>query len=137
MGKDLASKGYYNYTPMFVGVDGSAPAIKDIQLTSELSLADNKCNLYVLDTTRKFAKTFVWYTEEEFYDVDGWYFGEEDTPTDYTLKPGESLQAYAPCAVKFTHAGQVDLGAYDFTVNAGGQKKENTRPYESGGLLYH
>ena len=96
MGKDLASKGYYNYTPMFFGVDGSAPAIKDIQLTSELSLADNKCNLYVLDTTRKFAKTFVWYTEEEFYDVDGWYFGEEDTPTDYTLKPGESLQAYAP-----------------------------------------
>ena len=26
----MPTAGYYNYTPMFVGVDGSDPAVKDI-----------------------------------------------------------------------------------------------------------
>ena len=30
MSKDMPTAGYYNYTPMFVGVDGSDPAVKDI-----------------------------------------------------------------------------------------------------------
>ena len=107
---------------MFVGVDGSDPAIKDIvpSSTEATSLEGGVISLYVLDTNRKFLKTFSWLTEEDLYDQDGWYFGDEEDPTDYTLKAGESLQVYSPYQVTFTYAGQVDQGAYDFTAPAAG-----------------
>lgn len=118
----MATAGYYNYTPMFVGVDGSDPAVKDIIPTSTAvsSLEGGGVMLYVLDTGRKFAKTFSWFTEEDFYDEDGWYYGAEETPTTYTLGPGESLQVKAPYQVTFTYSGAVDQGAYDFTAPAAG-----------------
>ena len=100
MGKDLATSAYYNYTPMFAGVGGTAPAVKDIQLTSEYALDEYKCMLYVLDTNRGFAKTFTWCTTEEFMDVDGWYYGDETEPTTYELEPGEVLQMYTQAPVK-------------------------------------
>ena len=61
MSKDMATAGYYNYTPMFVGVDGSDPAIKDIvpSSTEATSLEGGVISLYVLDTNRKFLKTFI------------------------------------------------------------------------------
>ena len=122
LSKDMPTAGYYNYTPMFVGVDGSDPAVKDIVPSSSAvgSLEGGMIKLYVLDTNRKFAKTFAWYTEDDFMDVDGWYFGDEEEPTTYKLGPGESLQVNAPYQVSFTYAGQVDQGAYDFTAPAAG-----------------
>lgn len=122
MNKDMATAGYYNYTPMFVGVDGSNPAVKDIvpSSTEKDDLSGGGIMLYVLDTNRKFSKTFAWYTVDDFMDVDGWYYGAEEAPTTYTLKPGESLQVYAPYQVSFTYAGQVDESAYDFTAPAKG-----------------
>ena len=122
MSKDMASAGYYNYTPMFVGVDGSNPAVKDIvpSSTEATSLEGGVIKLYVLDTNRKFQKTFSWYTEDDFMDEDGWYFGSEEAPTDYTLGAGESLQVYSPYQITFTYAGQVDQAQYDFTAPAAG-----------------
>ena len=118
----MPSAGYYNYTPMFVGVGGTNPAVKDIvpSSTEATSLEGGMISLFVLDTSRKFAKGFSWFTEEDFYDQDGWYYGDEEEPTDYTLGPGESLQVKAPYQVTFTYAGQVDQGAYDFTAPAAG-----------------
>ena len=124
MAKDMASSGYYNYTPMFVGVGGAAPAVKDIvPSTTDASVDDlggAMINLFVLDTNRKFAKTFSYCTEADFYDEDGWYFGTEDTPTDYTLGAGESLQVLAPYQLTLTYAGQVDQAAYTFTAPSQG-----------------
>lgn len=125
MSKDMATAGYYNYTPMFVGVDGSNPAVKDIvPSTSDTTVEDlgeAKINLFVLDTSRKFAKTFAYKTVDgDWMDVDGWYFGDEEEPTDYTLGPGESLQVMAPYQLTLTMAGAVDQGAYDFTAPAAG-----------------
>lgn len=122
MNKDMPTAGYYNYTPMFVGVDGSDPAVKDIVPSSKEaeSLEGGVINLYVLDTSRKFLKTFAWFTEADFYNQDGWYYGAEEDPTDYTLAPGESLQVKAPYQVTFTYAGAVDEAAYDFTAPAAG-----------------
>ena len=122
MSKDMAAAGYYNYTPMFVSADGSDPAVKDIipSSTEATDLSGGAIMMYVLDTNRKFAKTFAWKTMDDFMDEDGWYYGSEETVTDYKLKPGESLQVYAPYQVSFTFAGQVDQGAYDFTAPAAG-----------------
>lgn len=122
MNKDMPTAGYYNYTPMFVGVDGSNPAVKDIvpSSTEVGSLEGGMISLFVLDTSRKFSKTFSWFTEEDFMDEDGWYYGAEETPTTYTLGPGESLQVKAPYQVTFTYAGQIDQAAYDFTAPAAG-----------------
>ena len=123
MSKDMATAGYYNYTPMFVGVDGSNPAVKDIvpSSTEVTELGESKIKLIVLDTSRKFAKTFSYQTVDgDWADKDGWYTGGEDTVTDYTLGPGESLQVYAPYQVTFTYAGQVDQAAYDFTAPTAG-----------------
>ena len=71
---------------------------------------------YVLNANRGFAKSYSWLTEDDFMDEDGWYYGAEETPTTDTLGAGESLQVYAPFAVKLTYAGQVDQAAYDFTA---------------------
>lgn len=122
LNKDMPTAGYYNYTPMFVGVDGSDPAVKDIvpSSTETDDLGGGVINLFVLDTNRKFAKTFAWSTVDDFMDEDGWYFGDEDKPTTYKLGPGESLQVMAPYQVTFTYAGQVDQSAYDFTAPAAG-----------------
>lgn len=122
MNKDMATAGYYNYTPMFVGVDGSDPAVKDIVPSSKEKddLSGAMINLIVLSPERKFAKVFSWMTVDDFMDEDGWYYGDEVTPTDYTLGPGESLQVYAPYQVTLTYAGQVDEAAYDFTAPAAG-----------------
>ena len=120
----MPTAGYYNYTPMFVGVDGSDPAVKDIvpstQDKSVTDLGGAVISMFVLDTNRKFAKTFSWMTEDDFMDEDGWYFGDEETPTDYTLAPGESLQVKAPYQITFTYAGQIDQAAYDFTAPSAG-----------------
>ena len=118
----MATPGYYNYTPMFVGVGGTDPAIKDIVPSSSATddLSGGVINLYVLDTARKFSKTFAWSTVDDFMDEDGWYFGDEDEPTSYTLGPGESLQVKAPYQLTLTYAGQVDQAAYDFTAPAAG-----------------
>ena len=122
MSKDMATAGYYNYTPMFVGIGGTNPAVKDIvpSSTDTDDLSGGVIMLYVLDTSRKFAKTFSWSTTDDFMDVDGWYYGAEETPTDYTLGPGESLQVKAPYQLTLTYAGQVDQSAYDFTAPAAG-----------------
>ena len=122
MAKDMASAGYYNYTPMFVGIGGKDPAVKDIVPSSkEVSdLSGGGIALLVLDTSRKFARTFAWFTEDDFMDVEGWYEGSEETPTEYTLGPGESLQVYAPYQVTLTYAGQVDQSAYSFTAPSAG-----------------
>ena len=122
MDKNMATAGYYNYTPMFVGVGGTDPAVKDIVPSStEVSdLSGGVINMFVLDTSRKFLKTFSWSTVDDFMPEDGWYYGAEEEPTDYTLKAGESLQVYAPYQVTFTYAGEVDQGAYDFTAPAEG-----------------
>ena len=122
MSKDMATAGYYNYTPMFVGVGGTDPAVKDIKPSSTATsdLSGGVINLFVLDTGRKFAKTFSWCTTDDFMDEDGWYYGAEETPTTYTLGPGESLQVKAPYQVTFTYSGEVDQGAYDFTAPAAG-----------------
>ena len=74
MSKDMPTAGYYNYTPMFVGVDGSNPAVKDIVPSSAETddLSGGVIALYVLDTNRKFAKTFTWSTVDDFMDEDGW-----------------------------------------------------------------
>ena len=122
MAKDMASSGYYNYTPMFVGVDGSNPAVKDIipSSTEQTDLSGGLIQMYVLDTNRKFAKTFAWMTEDDLMDEDGWYLGAEETVTTYALKAGESLQVKAPYQVALTFAGAVDQGAYDFTAPAAG-----------------
>ena len=118
----MASAGYYNYTPMFVGVDGSNPAVKDIVPSSTATddLSGALIKTIVLDTNRKFSKVFSWCTVDDFMDEDGWYYGDEETPTDYRLGPGESLQVYAPYQVTFTYAGQIDQGKYDFTAPAAG-----------------
>ena len=105
MSKDMATAGYYNYTPMFVGVDGSNPAVKDIvpSSTEVTELGESKIKLIVLDTSRKFAKTFSYQTVDgDWADKDGWYTGGEDTETDYELEPGEVLQFYAPYQVKLS-----------------------------------
>lgn len=122
LNKDMPTAGYYNYTPMFVGVDGSDPAVKDIVPSSKAvdDLSGGVINLFVLDTNRKFAKTFSWFTEDDLMDVDGWYYGAEEEPTTYKLGPGESLQVMAPYQLTLTYAGQVDQGAYDFTAPAAG-----------------
>ena len=122
MSKDMATAGYYNYTPMFVGINGTDPAVKDIvpSSTEKDDLSGGVIMLYVLDTNRKFAKTFSWFTEDDLYDVDGWYYGDEEEPTDYTLKPGESLQVKAPYQLSLMYAGQVDQSAYDFTAPVSG-----------------
>ena len=39
-------------------------------------------------------------------DEDGWYYGDEDTPTDYELEPGEVLQFMAPYQVKLSFPDQ-------------------------------
>ena len=111
MNKDMPTAGYYNYTPMFVGVDGSNPAVKNIvPSTSDTSVEDlgeAKINLFVLDTSRKFAKTFSYKTVDgDWMDVDGWYFGDEEEPTDYELAPGEVLQFLAPYQVKLSFPDQ-------------------------------
>ena len=119
----MATAGYYNYTPMFVGVDGTNPAVKDIKPSSTVmdELGEAKILLYVLDTSRKFSKTFAYKTEDgDWMDEDGWYYGDEETPTDYTLGAGESLQVYSPNQLTLTYAGQVDQAAYDFTAPAAG-----------------
>ena len=105
LNKDMATAGYYNYTPMFVGVDGSDPAVKNIvPSTSDPTVEDlgeAKIMLYVLDTSRKFAKTFAYKTVDgDWMDEDGWYYGDEEEPTDYELEPGEVLQFYAPYQLK-------------------------------------
>jgi len=122
MGKDNAVKGYYNYTPMFVGVDGSDPAVKDIvpSSTDTDDLSGGVIMLYVLDTSRKFSKTFAWWTTDDWMDEDGWYLGEETEVTTYKLQPGESLQVYAPYQLTLTHSGAVDQGKYDFTMPSKG-----------------
>jgi hypothetical protein len=122
MNKDMPAAGYYNYTPMFVGVDGSNPAVKDIvpSSTEAESLEGGVINLYVLDTSRKFLKTFAWFTEADFYNQDGWYLGSEEDPTTYTLQPGESLQVKAPYQLSLMYAGGVDEASYDFTAPAAG-----------------
>ena len=122
MNKDMSKAGYYNYTPMFVGVGGSDPAVKDIvpSSTEESDLSGGVIKLLVLDTNRKFAKTFSWMTEDDFMDQDGWYFGEEEEPTKYTLGPGESLQVLAPYQLTLTYAGEVDLAPYSFVAPAAG-----------------
>ena len=99
--------GYYNYTPMFVGVGGSDPAVKDIvpSSTEESDLSGGVIKLLVLDTNRKFAKTFSWMTEDDFMDQDGWYFGEEEQPTSYELEPGEVLQMLTPYQLKLAFPG--------------------------------
>ena len=106
----MPTAGYYNYTPMFVGVDGSDPAVKDIvpstQDKSVTDLGGAVISMFVLDTNRKFAKTFSWMTEDDFMDEDGWYYGDEDTPTDYELEPGEVLQFKAPYQVKLSFPDQ-------------------------------
>ena len=121
MSKDMATAGYYNYTPMFVSADGTDPAVKDIvpSSTEQADLSGGAIMLYVLDTNRKFAQTFSWMTEDDLMDEDGWYDSDGNV-TGYKLKPGESLQVYAPYQVSFTFAGQVDQGAYDFTAPAAG-----------------
>lgn len=110
MDKDMASSGYYNYTPMFVGVGGADPAVKDIvPSTSDTTVEDlggSMILLYVLDTNRKFAKTFAYMTEDDFMDEDGWYYGDEETPTNYELAPGEVLQLKAPYQVKLSFPAQ-------------------------------
>ena len=118
----MASAGYYNYTPMFIGVDGGAPAIKDIVPSSnqESELGGGVLNIFVLDTNRKFSKTFSWWTTDDFMDQDGWYYGSEESPTSYTLSGGESVQVYTPYQVTFLYSGQPDQGAYDFTAQAAG-----------------
>ena len=122
LSKDMPTAGYYNYTPMFVGVGGTDPAVKDIKPSSTATsdLSGGVINLFVLDTGRKFAKTFSWFTEDDLYDEDGWYYGSEETVTDYTLGAGESRQVKAPYQVTFTYSGEVDQGAYDFTAPAAG-----------------
>lgn len=122
MNKDMSKAGYYNYTPMFVGVGGKDPAVNSIVPSSNEvdDLSGGVIFMYVLDTNRKFAKTFSWLTEDDFMDEAGWYFGAEETPTDYTLAAGESLQVYAPYQVSLTCAGQVDESAYSFTAPAAG-----------------
>ena len=108
MNKDMPTAGYYNYTPMFVGVDGSDPAVKDIVPSSKEvdDLSGGGIMLYVLDTNRKFARTFAWWTEDDLMDVDGWYFGDEEEPTTYELEPGEVLQFKAPYQVKLSFPKQ-------------------------------
>jgi len=125
MGKDMASAGYYNYTPMFVGVDGSDPKIADIKPSTvdpEIEdLGDGKILLYVLDTNRKFLKTYAYQTiDGDWADEDGWYLGDEEEVTKDTIGPGESLQVKSECQVTFTHAGMVDLAGYTFTAPAAG-----------------
>lgn len=111
MSKDMATAGYYNYTPMFVGVGGADPAVKDIvPSTSDPTVTDlgeAKIMLYVLDTSRKFAKTFAYKTEDgDWMDEDGWYYGDEEVPTSYEMAPGEVLQFYAPYQVKLAFPAQ-------------------------------
>ena len=108
MNKDMPTAGYYNYTPMFVGVDGSNPAVKDIVPSSAETddLSGGVIALYVLDTNRKFAKTFTWSTVDDFMDEDGWYYGAEETPTTYELEPGEVLQFKTPYQVKLSFPAQ-------------------------------
>ena len=125
MSKDMATAGYYNYTPMFVGVGGTDPAVKNIvPSTSDPTVTDlgeSKIKCIVLDTSRKFAKVFSYKTEDgDWMDADGWYYGDEEEVTNYQLGPGESLQVYAPYQVTFTYSGEVDQGAYDFTAPAAG-----------------
>ena len=121
MSKDMAAAGYYNYTPMFVSADGTDPAVKDIvpSSTERDDLSGGEIAMFVLDTNRKFAQTFSWMTVDDFMDEDGWYDSDGNV-TGYKLKPGESLQVYAPYQVSFTFAGQVDQGAYDFTAPVAG-----------------
>ena len=95
----MPTAGYYNYTPMFIGVDGSDPSVKDIKPSSTKmeELGEAKILLYVLDTSRKFAKTFAYKTEDgDWMDENGWYYGDEETPTSYEMAPGEVLQMYTP-----------------------------------------
>ena len=108
MSKDMAAAGYYNYTPMFVSADGTDPAVKDIIPSSRErdDLSGGEIMMYVLDTNRKFAKGFSWFTVDDFMDEDGWYLGSEVTVTDYKLKPGEVLQVYAPYQVKLSFPSQ-------------------------------
>ena len=111
MNKDMPTAGYYNYTPMFVGVDGSNPAVKDIvPSTSDPTVEDlgeSKIKCIVLDTSRKFAKVFSYKTEDgDWMDADGWYYGDEEEVTDYALQPGEVLQFYAPYQVKLSFPEQ-------------------------------
>lgn len=122
MAKDMSKAGYYNYTPMFVDLGGGDPAVKNIvpSSTETSDLSGGMILLYVLDTNRGFAKTFSWMTEDDFMDEDGWYFGDEEVPTDYTLKPGESLQVKAPYQLTLTYSGEVDQSAYSFTAPAAG-----------------
>ena len=108
MAKDMSKAGYYNYTPMFVGIGGTAPAIKDIvpSSTETEDLSGGMIQLFVLDTNRKFAKTFAWWTEEDFMDKDGWYLGAEEAITSYELEPGEVLQMKAPYQLKLSFPGE-------------------------------
>ena len=108
MSKDMATAGYYNYTPMFVSADGTDPAVKDIvpSSTEKTDLSGGEIAMFVLDTNRKFAKGFSWLTVDDFMDEDGWYLGSEVTVTDYKLKPGEVLQVYAPYQVKLSFPSQ-------------------------------
>ena len=54
MAKDMSKAGYYNYTPMFVGIGGTAPAIKDIvpSSTETEDLSGGMIQLFVLDTNQ-------------------------------------------------------------------------------------
>ena len=107
MSKDMATAGYYNYTPMFVSADGSDPAVKDIipSSTERDDLSGGVIAMFVLDTNRKFAKTFLWMTVDDFMDEDGWYDSDGNV-TDYKLKPGEVLQVKVPYQVKLSFPSQ-------------------------------
>ena len=125
MGKDMATTGYYNYTPMFVGVGGVNPKLNDIVPTSldpqVTDLGGGQLLAFVLDTNRKFAKSFAYKTiDGDWVETEGWYFGDDETPTTYELGPGESLQINTTYAVRFTHSGEVDQAQYEFSALAGG-----------------
>ena len=82
--------------------------IKDIvpSSTETEDLSGGMIQLFVLDTNRKFAKTFAWWTEEDFMDKDGWYLGAEEAITSYELEPGEVLQMKAPYQLKLSFPGE-------------------------------
>ena len=96
--------GYY----MIGNQHATAMPVKNIvpSSTAVSDLSGGVINLFVLDTKRKFAKGFSWFTEDDLYDVDGWYFGDEEEPTDYELAPGEVLQMLTPYQLKLSFPAQ-------------------------------
>ena len=81
--------------------------VKDIvpSSTEATDLSGGVIAMFVLDTNRKFAKTFSWMTMDDFMDEDGWYDSDGNV-TAYTLKPGEVLQMKVPYQVKLSFPSQ-------------------------------